>query len=84
MELKKVYVIGVEYDDFSSGGFDIMFIMDSLEKTQERIDKIRKEIEQDDEIEWTEEEKEQYIEGLTIREFILNNEFSNYKEIKNC
>lgn len=83
MEMKKVYVIGVEYDDFSAGGFDISFIMDSLEKAQERIKEMIKETkEYDEEIEWTEEERQEYIKNLTIREFILNNEFSYYEKIE--
>lgn len=83
MNKEKVYVIGNEYDDFSSGGFNILYIVKSLEEAQTKIKEIIKETkENNEEIEWTEEERQDYIKSLKIREFVLNDKYTGYKEIK--
>lgn len=84
MNKEKVYVIGNEYDDFCSGGFNISYIVKSLEEAQIKIKEIIKETEEeyDEDIEWTEEERQEYIKSLRIREFILNDKYTQYKEIK--
>ena len=35
----KLYLVGMEYDDFSNGGFDVMAVCDSKEKAETFIEK---------------------------------------------
>lgn len=80
MNKEKVYVVGYEYDDFCEGGFDILYIVNNVEQAQIKIKEIIKE--SNEETEWTEKERQEYIANLSIREFTLNDKCTQYKEIK--
>lgn len=69
MNKEKVYVIGYEYDDFCDGGFDILCIVNDLKQVQIKIKEIIK-------------EHQDYINHLEVREFILNDKDTQYKEIE--